>query len=82
MGRGLTSVVQNYFDKEVQTDIISNPNADLIAVSLACPTDPKSPYRMGPPVSSVRNLEKVGDLETLQFWSNQTLAFLTFTDLH
>ena len=37
---------------------------------------------MGPPVSSVRNLEKVGDLETLQFWSNQTLVFLTFTDLH
>ena len=44
---------------------MSNPNADVIAVSLACSKDPKSPYRIwGPPrVSSVRNLlEKVGDL--------------------
>ena len=45
---------------------------------------------MGPPYSSpwacrvqLRTLlEKVVDLRTLQFWSNQTLAFLTFTDLH
>merc|ERR1711993_234135 len=41
-------------------------NADLIAVSLACPKDPTSPYRMhmGPPrESSVRDLlEKVGNL--------------------
>ena len=45
---------------------MSSPNADLIAVSLACPKDPTSPYRMhmGPPTeSSVRNLlEKVGNL--------------------
>ena len=44
---------------------MSSTNADLIAVSLACPKDLKSPYRMGPPrVSSVRNLlEKVVRLE-------------------
>ena len=48
-GGGLTSVVQNYFDKGVQTSIMSSPNADMIAVSLACPKDPKSPYSMGPP---------------------------------
>ena len=35
---------QNYFDKGVQTSIMSCQNADLIAVSLACPKDPKSPY--------------------------------------
>ena len=65
--------------------IMSSPNADLIAVSLACSKDLKSPYyRMGTPrVSSVRTLlEKVGDLRTLQFWSNQLWHFLTFTDLH
>ena len=27
----------------------SSPDAELIAVSLACPKDPKSPYGMGPP---------------------------------
>ena len=42
-------MVQNYFDKGVQTSIMSSPNADMIAVSLACPKDPKSPYSMGPP---------------------------------
>ena len=31
-GRGLTSVVKNYFDKGVQTSIISSTNADLIAM--------------------------------------------------
>ncbi len=45
---------------------MSSPNADLIAVSLACSKDLTSPYRMhmGPPrESSVRNLmEKVGNL--------------------
>ena len=49
LGGGLTSVVQNYFDKVVWTGIMSSPNADMIAVSLACPKDPKSPYSMGPP---------------------------------
>ena len=48
---------------------MSSPNADLIAVSLACPKDPTSPYRMhmGPPTeSSVRNLlEKVGNLRDI-----------------
>ena len=42
-GGGLTSMVQNYFDKGVQTSIMSSPNADMIAVSLACPKDPKKP---------------------------------------
>ena len=28
---------------------MSSSNADMIAVSLACPKDPKSPYSMGPP---------------------------------
>ena len=45
---------------------------------------------MGPPYSSpwvcrvqLRTLlEKVVDLRALQFWSIQTLAFLTFTDLY
>ena len=46
---------------------MSSPNADMIAVSLACPKDPKSPYSVytvwGLLVSSVRKLlEKVGDL--------------------
>ena len=48
---------------------MSSPNADLIAVSFACPKDPTSPYRMhmGPPrESSVRNLmEKVGNLRDI-----------------
>ena len=48
---------------------MSSPNANLIAVSLACPKDPTSPYRMhmGPPTeSSVRNLlEKVGNLRDI-----------------
>ena len=60
-----------------------SPNADLIAVSPASLIkDLKGPHSMGPPsVSSVQNLlEKVGDLDILQFWSN--MAFLTFTDLH
>ena len=70
MGGGLTSVVQNYFDKGVQTRIMSSPNADMIAVSLACPKDPKSPYSVytvwGLLVSSVRKLlEKVGDLRDI-----------------
>ena len=52
MGGGLTSVVQNSFDKGVQINILSSPDADLIAVSLAYPQDPKSPYRIGPPRAS------------------------------
>merc|ERR1711993_130552 len=61
-------------------------NADLIAVSLACPKDPTSPYRMhmGPPTeSSVRNLlEKVGNLRDIAVLVQLNLAFLTFIDLH
>ena len=59
-------------------------NADLIAVSLACPKDPTSPYRMGPPrESSVRNLlENVGNLRDIAVLVQLNLAFLTFTDLH
>ena len=65
---------------------MSSPNADLIAVSLACPKDPTSPYRMhmGPPrESSVRNLlEKVGNLRDIAVLVQSNLAFLTFIDLH
>ena len=63
---------------------MSCPNADLIAVSLACPKDPTSPYRMGPPrESSVRNLlEKVGNLRDIAVLVQLNLAFLTFIDLH
>ena len=65
---------------------MSSPNADLIAVSLACPKDPTSPYRMhmGPPrESSVRNLlEKVGNLRDIAVLVQLNLAFLTFTDLY
>ena len=61
-------------------------NADLIAVSLACPKDPTSPYRMrmGPPrESSVRNLlENVGNLRDIAVLVQLNLAFLTFIDLH
>ena len=40
---GLTSVVQNFFDLGEYVDSsMSNSNADLIAVSLACRKDPKS----------------------------------------
>ena len=65
---------------------MSYPNAYLIAVSLACPKDPTSPYRMhmGPPTeSSVRNLlEKVGNLRDIAVLVQLNLAFLTFIDLH
>ena len=65
---------------------MSSPNADLIAVSLACPKDPTSPYRMhmGPPTeSSVRNLlEKVGNLRDIAVLVQLNLAFFTFTELH
>ena len=37
IGGGLTSVVQNYFDKGVETSSMSSTNADLIAVSFAYP---------------------------------------------
>ena len=61
-------------------------NADLIAVCLACPKDPTSPYRMhmGPPrESSVRNLlENVGNLRDIAVLVQLNLAFLTFIDLH
>ena len=78
-------MVQYYFDKGVQTSIMSSPNADMIVVSLACPNDPKSPYSMlwGLLVSSVRKLlEKVGDLRGIAILVQQTLAFLTFTGLY
>ena len=44
-GGGLTSEVHIYFDRGVAF-IMSIPNADLIAVSLACPKIAKSPYSM------------------------------------
>jgi hypothetical protein len=58
---------------------MSSPNADLIAVSLACPKDPKNPYRMGPPrESSVRNLlENVGNLRDIAVLVQLNLAFWT-----
>ena len=65
---------------------MSCPNADLIAISLACPKDLTSPYRMhmGPPTeSSVRNLlGKVGNLRDIAVLVQLNLAFLTFIDLH
>merc|ERR1712024_41015 len=68
------------------TNSMSSSNADLIGVSLACPKDPTSPYRMhaGPPTeSSVRNLlEKVGNLRDIAVLVQLNLAFLTFIDLH
>ena len=45
-GGGLTSVVYFCFDKRGVDCIMSYPNADLIAVSLACSMDAKSPYSM------------------------------------
>ena len=53
-------------------------------LSLACPKDPTSPFRMGPPrESSVRNLlEKVGNLRDSAVLVQLNLAFLTFIDLH
>ena len=45
-GGGLTFVVQIYFDKGCRLVFMSSPNADMIAVSLACPKDPKSPYKI------------------------------------
>ena len=43
-GRGLTSVVQNYFDKALYCRLIlcQVQNADLVAVSLVCLKDPKN----------------------------------------
>ena len=41
-GGGLTSVVHIYFDRGVQTVFMSSSNADLSAVSLACPKDLKN----------------------------------------
>ena len=65
---------------------MSCPNADLIAVSLACPKDPTGPYRMhmGPPrESSVRKLlEKVGNLRDIAVLVQLNLVFFTFIDLH
>ena len=45
-GGGLTLVIQIYFDKGCRLVFMSSPNADMIAVSLACPKDPKSPYKI------------------------------------
>ena len=58
-------MVQIFLTKGCRLIVCQVQNADLIAVSLACPKDPTSPYRMGPPrESSVRNLlEKVVRLE-------------------
>ena len=44
-GGGLTSEVQIYFDTRGVDCFILIQNADLIAVSLACPKDAKSPYK-------------------------------------
>ena len=40
----LTSVVKIILTKGCRLVFMSSPNADLIAVSLACPKDAKSPY--------------------------------------
>ena len=71
-------MVQIHFDKGVQISILSSSSADLIAVSLVCPFDLKSPCRMGPPrVSSVRNLlEKVGDLRSIAILVQSNWHFL------
>ena len=42
----MTSEVQIYFDTRGVDCIMSSPNADLIAVSLVCPMDAKSPCHM------------------------------------
>ena len=42
-------MVYFYFDIRGVDSSMSSPNADMIAVSLACPKDPKSPFSMGPP---------------------------------
>ena len=50
---------------------MSSPNADLIAVSLACPKDPKSPYSVHRVwgllelVESERSWRKLGDLRDI-----------------
>ena len=38
-GGGLTSVVQNYFDK-----VLCEGHTDMTAISIACPKDLKRPY--------------------------------------
>ena len=43
---GLTSVVKIILTKGCRLVFMSSPNADLIAVSLACPKEAKSPYSM------------------------------------
>ena len=77
-------MVQNYFDKGAQTSTsMSTTNSDLIAVSLAYPKDPKSPYRMGPPSQQCPKAH--GESWKLERYCNSgpiKLAFLTFTDLH
>ena len=79
-------MVQIFLTKGCRLIVCQVQNADLIAVSLACPKDPTSPYRMhmGPPrESSVRNLmEKVGNLRDIAVLVQLNLAFLTFMDLH
>ena len=53
-------MVQNYFDKGVETSIMSSPNADLIAVSLACSQGSKKPAKSSEGPMIRRNfLEKV-----------------------
>ena len=63
---------------------MSSWNADLIAVSLACPKNPKSPFGMGPPKLVVfeNSWRKLETWETLQFWSSQNLASLSFTEIY
>ena len=46
MAGGLTSVVKIILTKGCRLVFMSSPNADLIAVSLACPKEAKSPYSM------------------------------------
>ena len=67
MGGSLTSVVQNNLTKGCTSISMLSPNTNMIAVSFACPKNPKKPYRMGPlRVISVGNLlEKLGDLRDI-----------------
>ena len=65
-------------------EIVSGPNADLTAVSLACSKDPQSPYSWGllELVVSETSLEKVGRLESIAILVHSNLAFLTYADLY
>ena len=60
---------------------MSSPNADLIAVSLACSKDQKSPYRMGPPKLVMKAPGESKRLEKHYNSGPIKLAFLTFADV-